>query len=119
MPDAEIGKNTSIGQGCFVQGKVGNNCKIQNNVAIYKGVIIEDHVLIGPSVVFTNDKHPRADGEWEIGKTIVRRGASIGANATIICGVDIGYGAMVGAGAVVTKDVPPEATVVGNPARIC
>jgi UDP-2-acetamido-3-amino-2,3-dideoxy-glucuronate N-acetyltransferase len=98
---------------------VGNNCKIQNNVSLYYGVELEDGVLCGPSCVFTNDKYPRAfiERRNEFLQTRVRRGATIGANATIMCGTTIGRFAMVAAGAVVTQDVPDHALVVGNPAR--
>ncbi len=118
---SRIGKNCVLGQnvvvGPFV--KVGNNCKIQNNVSLYYGVELEDGVLCGPSCVFTNDKYPRAfiERRNEFLQTRVRRGATIGANATVMCGVTIGQFAMVGAGAVVTQDVPDHALVVGNPAR--
>jgi acetyltransferase-like isoleucine patch superfamily enzyme len=96
---------------------VGEGVKIQNNVSVYAGVSIEDHVLVGPSAVFTNDRLPRATGDWELVTTRIRKGASIGGNATVVCGVEIGEGAMVGAGAVVTGDVEPYELVVGNPAR--
>ena len=118
---SRIGKNCVLGQnvvvGPFV--KVGNNCKIQNNVSLYYGVELEDGVLCGPSCVFTNDKYPRAfiERRNEFLQTRVRRGATIGANATVMCGVTIGQFAMVGAGAVVTQDVPDHALVLGNPAR--
>jgi len=118
---SRIGKNCVLGQnvvvGPFV--KVGNNCKIQNNVSLYYGVELEDGVLCGPSCVFTNDKYPRAfiERRNEFLQTRVRRGATIGANATIMCGTTIGQFAMVGAGAVVTQDVPDHALVLGNPAR--
>lgn len=109
-----IGSYTEIGQDV----KVGNNCKIEAYVFIPKGVIIEDDVFIGPHVVFINDKNPKASGEWVLKETLVKRGASIGSNSTIICGVTIGENALVGAGSVVTKDVPPNTVVVGNPAKI-
>jgi len=122
MQRAEIGDNCVIGQNCFIAPHVviGNGCKIQNNVSLYSGVILQDNVFIAPSVVFTNVINPRADIErkHEFAQTIVGEGATIGANATILCGITIGYYAFVGAGAVVTKDVPPYALVVGNPARI-
>jgi len=123
MGDVEIGENCTIGQGCFVQSgaRIGNNCKIQNNVSIYDGVILEDDVFIGPSAVFTNVRKPRADSvvaTSAYAKTIIRKGATIGANATIVCGIEIGEDAMIGAGTVVTKSVPPRVTVVGNPAGI-
>jgi len=121
--EAEIGKDCTVGQGCFIQDgvKIGDNCKIQNNVSLYKGVILEDDVFIGPSAVFTNVRKPRADSvvaTSAYAKTIIRRGATIGANATIVCGIEIGADAMIGAGTVVTKSVPPGVTVVGNPAGI-
>jgi acetyltransferase-like isoleucine patch superfamily enzyme len=120
--NAEIGKNCNIGKSVYIDKdvKIGNNVKIQNFVSIYKGVEIEDDVFIGPSVTFTNDLYPRAFiwGEDKIVKTKVKRGASIGANSTIICGITIGEYAMIGAGSVVTKDVPPFGLVYGNPARL-
>ncbi|WP_290901811.1 acyltransferase [Ferroglobus sp.] len=119
---ARIGRNCNIGKGVYIDTEVviGNNVKIQNFATIYKGVIIEDDVFIGPAVVFTNDLYPRAFiwGEEKIEKTIVRKGASVGANSTIICGVEIGEYAMIGAGSVVTKSVPPHALVYGNPAKL-
>ena len=121
MKDCEIGKNCNIGQNVVVSPEVvlGNNVKVQNNVSIYTGVICEDDVFLGPSMVFTNIVNPRSAiirrGQYE--KTIVRRGVSIGANATIVCGHSIGEYAFIGAGAVVTKEVLPYALVVGNPAR--
>jgi len=118
---AAIGANCSIGQNVFV-GKgvvIGNGCKVQNNVSVYEGVTLENGVFCGPSMVFTNVINPRAEIErkHEFKKTLVRRGATIGANATILCGVSIGRYAFIGAGAVVTKDVLDFALVVGNPAR--
>jgi len=100
--------------------RIGNRCKVEAFAALTPpspGVVIEDEVFVGPHACFTNDKHPHAKGDWKKATTLVKRGASIGANATILCGVTIGEGAMVGAGAVVTRDVPAGATVVGNPAR--
>lgn len=122
MGGATIGDNCSLGQGVFVADEVeiGNNCRIQNNVSLFTGVIIEDDVFIGPSVVFTNVKHPRINKptpKEEYARTTVKKGTSIGAGAVIVCGVTIGENAMVGAGAVVTKDVPAGVTVVGNPAK--
>lgn len=119
-----IGKNCSIGQNVNIANNViiGNNVKIQNNVSVYEGVELEDYVFCGPSMVFTNIKLPRSEfpqkGSEYYLKTLVKKSASIGANATIVCGVTIGEYAVIGAGAVVTKDVPPYALVVGNPARI-
>jgi len=117
---ANIGMNCIVSKDVYIDQavSVGNNCKIQNSVSIYKGVTIEDYVFIGPNVSFTNDKVPRAFNEdWKITPTRVKRGASIGANATIVCGIVIGEYAMVAAGSVVTKDVPPYALVMANPAR--
>ncbi|ACI18664.1 acyltransferase [Dictyoglomus thermophilum] len=121
LPHTVIGKNCVIGQNVMIgpRVKIGNNVKIQNNVSVYEGVEIEDDVFCGPSCVFTNVINPRAfiERKHEFKKTIVKKGATIGANATIVCGVTIGEYAFVGAGAVVTKDVPPYALVVGVPAR--
>ena len=120
---AVIGENCNIGQNVYVgyDVKIGNSCKIQNNVSVYDCVELEDGVFCGPSCVFTNDLTPRAmypKGRNGHIKTVVRKGATIGANATIVCGHEIGEFAMVAAGAVVTKDVPPYALVAGVPARI-
>jgi len=121
MPDCVIGERCNIGQNVVVSPGVtlGNNVKVQNNVSIYTGVVCEDDVFLGPSMVFTNVINPRSavNRRDQYAKTTVKRGASIGANATIVCGHDIGEFAFIGAGAVVTKDVPPYALVVGNPAR--
>ena len=144
MKDVKIGKNTKvyepanlfncrIGDNCIVgafaeigNAEVGNNCKIEANVFIPKGIKIEDNVFIGPHVCFVNDKHPKAcdasgklksNADWKPEKTIVKKGASIGANSTILCNIIIGENAMIGAGSVVVKDVPPNAVVAGNPAR--
>jgi len=121
MPDCIIGENCNIGQNVVVSPGVvlGKNVKVQNNVSIYTGVICEDDVFLGPSMVFTNVMNPRSavNRRNEYLKTIVKRGASIGANATIVCGHDIGEFAFVGAGTVVTKDVPAYALVIGNPSR--
>jgi len=138
-PECEIGKNTkiwhfshimsgcSIGEGCNIGQNVvispmvilGRNVKIQNNVSVYTGVICEDDVFLGPSMVFTNVINPRShvNRKNEYAQTIVRKGASIGANATVVCGNEIGQYAMIGAGSVITKPVQPFALVVGNPAR--
>lgn len=122
MPGAKIGAHCNIGQNVFIDNNavVGNNVKIQNNVSVYNSVVIEDDVFIGPSVVFTNVTNPRSfiERKSEFKKTIVRKGASIGANATLLCGIEIGNYALIGAGAVVTKDVPAFSIVTGNPARI-
>lgn len=121
MPNCTIGERCNIGQNVVVSPEVilGDNVKIQNNVSIYTGVICEDDVFLGPSMVFTNVINPRSavNRKDQYAKTIVRKGASIGANATIVCGHDIGKYAFIGAGAVVTKTVPDFALVVGNPAR--
>ena len=136
-PDAEIGPGTKIWQHCQVRagaqigaecnlGKnvyvdtgaiIGDRCKIQNNVSVYRGVSLADDVLVGPSAVFTNDLYPRASDDWQLSPTFVGKGATIGANATIVCGIEIGAYAMVGAGAVVTRNVEPHELVIGNPAR--
>ncbi|MCG8698948.1 MAG: N-acetyltransferase, partial [Bacteroidales bacterium] len=121
MPNCNIGKNCNIGQNVVVspQVKLGKNVKVQNNVSIYTGVICEDDVFLGPSMVFTNVINPRSavNRRNEYMKTTVKKGASIGANATIVCGNDIGMFAFIGAGAVVTKEVPDYALVVGNPSK--
>jgi UDP-2-acetamido-3-amino-2,3-dideoxy-glucuronate N-acetyltransferase len=117
---AVIGDRTSIGQGCYVGAvTIGRGCRIQNHVSLYDGVTVEDDVFLGPSCVFTNVKHPRAfvSRKHAFAPTLICRGASVGANATIVCGVTVGAFAMIGAGAVVTRDVPPYALVVGAPAR--
>jgi UDP-2-acetamido-3-amino-2,3-dideoxy-glucuronate N-acetyltransferase len=117
---ARIGAGCTLGRNVYVDTNVtiGDLVKIQNNVSVYQGVTLEDEVFVGPSAVFTNDLHPRArTRDWKITPTLVRTGASIGANATIICGVTIGEYAMVAAGSVVTRDVPPHQLVAGNPAR--
>ncbi|MFW5657908.1 MAG: acyltransferase [Bacteroidota bacterium] len=120
MQDSTIGENCNIGQNVVVSPGVilGKNVKVQNNVSIYTGVICEDDVFLGPSMVFTNIVNPRSAvvRKEQYVKTIVKKGASIGANATIVCGHDIGEYAFIGAGAVVTKNVKPYALVVGNPA---
>ncbi len=121
MQDCEIGENCNLGQNVVVSPEVilGNNVKVQNNVSIYTGVICEDDVFLGPSMVFTNVINPRSAimRKEQYLKTRIKRGASIGANATIICGIEIGNYAMIGAGAVVTKDVKPYALVIGNPSK--
>jgi UDP-2-acetamido-3-amino-2,3-dideoxy-glucuronate N-acetyltransferase len=121
MKDAVIGENCNLGQNIVVSPGVtlGNGCKVQNNVSIYTGVICEDYVFLGPSMVFTNVINPRAHviRKDEYKTTKVGQGASIGANATIVCGISIGQYALIGAGAVVIRDVPDFALVVGNPSR--
>ncbi len=121
MAGARVGRNCVLGQGSFVAGSVviGDGCKVQNNVSLFDGVTLEDEVFLGPSCVFTNVKHPRAaiSRRDAFEPTLVRRGATIGANATLVCGVTIGRFATVGAGAVVTRDVLDHALVVGVPAR--
>ena len=121
---SEIGKNCSVGQNVNIGNnvKIGNHVKIQNNVSVYEGVELEDYVFCGPSMVFTNIKVPRSEfpqrGSEYYQKTLVKKSASIGANATIVCGVTIGEYALIGSGAVVTKDVPDYALVIGNPGRV-
>lgn len=125
MKDCVIGEGCNIGQNVVISPcvRLGRNVKIQNNVSVYTGVILEDDVFCGPSMVFTNVTTPRAhvrrnDPGKDYLRTLVKRGASIGANATIVCGVTLGEYALVGAGAVVTRDVPAHAMVYGNPARL-
>jgi UDP-2-acetamido-3-amino-2,3-dideoxy-glucuronate N-acetyltransferase len=122
MAGARIGRRCNIGQNVVIAADVviGDNVKIQNNVSVYSGVILEDDVFCGPSMVFTNVINPRShvSRKHEYQATLVKRGASLGANATILCGHTIGRSAFIGAGAVVTKDVPDYALVVGNPGRI-
>lgn len=126
---ATLGKNCILSKGVYIDAGVhiGNNVKVQNGISIYHGVTIEDGVFCGPHCVFTNDRLPRSinpDGtlkdadDWVLSETLVKTGASIGAHATIVCGVTIGEWAMIGSGAVVTKDVPPYGLVYGNPARL-
>lgn len=118
--DVVLGENCVISKNVYIDEYVtiGSRVKVQNNVNIYHGVVVEDDVFLGPSMTFTNDMYPRSfNTEWEVTETVVKRGASIGANAVIRCGITIGEYAMVGAGSVVTKDVLSHALVVGNPAR--
>lgn len=129
MDGAKIGDGTIIGKNVFVDSNVqiGKNCKIQNNVSVFHGVTLDDGVFVGPHVCFTNDMYPRAvnpdmtlksASDWKVSETYVAKGASIGGNSTIRCGIKIGEWAMIGAGSVVTKDVPAYGLVVGNPARL-
>lgn len=118
--DAAVGENCIISKNVYLDAgvSIGSGVKIQNNVNVYHGVTVEDDVFLGPSMTFTNDRFPRAfNGDFPVSETLVKRGASIGANATIRCGIVIGEYAMVGSGSVVTRDVPPHALVAGNPAR--
>ena len=118
---AKIGRNCNIGKDVYidVDVEIGDNIKIQNCVSLYRGVKVEDDAFIGPHVVFTNDPYPRSfNRDWQVVPTLVKRGASIGANATILCDVTIGEYSMIAAGSVVTKDVPPHGLVMGNPARL-
>jgi UDP-2-acetamido-3-amino-2,3-dideoxy-glucuronate N-acetyltransferase len=121
MSGAVVGKNCNIGQNVMIapQAILGNNVKVQNNVSVYTGVVCEDDVFLGPSCVFTNVINPRSfiERKAEFKPTLVKKGASVGANATILCGITIGEYAMIGAGCVLTKDVPPYALVVGNPGK--
>ncbi len=121
MDGTVIGQNCNIGQGVFIEAgvRIGDNAKVKNNVALYTGVICEDNVFLGPNCVFTNVKNPRSfiERKNEFKNTIIKKGATIGANATIICGNTIGAYAMIGAGAVVTRDVPAYALMIGVPAR--
>lgn len=121
LPESEIGENCNIGQNVVIgpRSRIGNGCKVQNNISLYEGVTLEDYVFCGPSVVFTNVYNPRAEIRKmdQLRPTLVKRGATIGANATIVCGITIGEYAFIGAGAVVNRDVKPYALVAGNPAR--
>ena len=121
MANAVIGARCNIGQNVVISPgvRLGEGCKIQNNVSLYTGVTLEDHVFCGPSMVFTNVVNPRSEvvRKDEYRPTLVRRGASIGANATVVCGITVGQYAFIGAGSVVTRDVPDFALVMGNPAR--
>ncbi|MDR1292985.1 MAG: acetyltransferase [Clostridiales Family XIII bacterium] len=123
---ARIGKDCVVGKDAYVDHgvEIGDNVKIQNGVSVFSGVTLEDDVFVGPNAAFTNDHNPRAkNADWEITPTLIRRGASLGANCTIVCGHNVGEHAMVGAGSVVTKDVAPYDLVAGNPAlrigRVC
>ena len=116
---AMIGDDCNIGANVFIDAHVviGDRVKVQNNVSVYEGVTLEDDAFVGPAAVFTNDLNPRASDEWELTPTTVRKGASVGANATIVCGNELGEHCLVGAGAVVTRSVLPHQLVLGNPAR--
>jgi len=116
---AVIGAGVQLGANVFVDAgvRIGDRVKIQNNVSVYAGVELADEAFVGPAAVFTNDLNPRATGGWQLTPTFVRRGASVGANATIVCGYELGEHCLVAAGAVVTKNVAPHQLVLGNPAR--
>lgn len=125
--NSQIREGAVIGESCIISKdtyidagvRIGSRVKIQNGVSVYHGVTIEDDVFVGPNAAFTNDRVPRAfNADWKVTETMVRRGASIGANATVVCGHEVGEYAMVGAGSVVTKDVPSHGLVLGNPARL-
>lgn len=125
--NVQIREGASVGRDCIVSKDVyidhgvsiGDRCKLQNAVSVYNGVTIEDDVFVGPNACFTNDKVPRAfNAEWKVTTTMIRRGASIGANATLVCGIEIGEYAMIAAGSVVTRNVAPYELVMGNPARV-
>ncbi|WP_427042659.1 N-acetyltransferase (plasmid) [Fusobacterium sp. SB021] len=122
LNDSEIGKNCLIGQNVFIENgvKIGNNVKIKNNISLYSGVECEDDVFLGPSCVFTNVLNPRSfiERKHEFRKTLIKRGATIGANVTIVCGNTVGEYALIGAGSVITKDVPAYALMIGNPAKL-
>ena len=121
MPRARIGKNCKVGKGVYIDSgvRIGNNVKIQNYVSVYKGVSVEDDVLLGPHMTFTNDLYPRAFVDnYTVYETLIKKGASVGANATVVCGVTLNEYCMIAAGAVVLSDVPPFALVVGNPGRV-
>ncbi|MBQ0142675.1 MAG: N-acetyltransferase [Prevotellaceae bacterium] len=120
LPNAQIGENCNICSHCLIENdvKIGNNCTIKCGVQLWDGITLEDNVCIGANVTFTNDRYPRAkNAEWKLEKTLIKKGASIGAGSTILCGITIGENAMIGVGSVVTKDVPAGELWFGNPAR--
>lgn len=119
LPNASIGENCNICSHCFIENDVfiGNNVTIKCGVQLWDGITIEDNVFVGANVTFTNDKYPRSKADWQLLPTCIKKGASIGAGSTILCGVTIGENAMIGAGSVVTKDVPANELWVGNPAH--
>lgn len=121
LPEAKIGRNANIGEHCFIENEVtiGNNVTIKNGVSLWDGITLEDNIFIGTGVAFTNDLFPRSKNiRYKQEKTFIKEGASLGANATILAGITIGKSALIGAGAVVTKDVPDYALVYGNPAKV-
>lgn len=117
---AVIGKNCSFGQNVYVAPGViiGDGVRVQNGVSIYSGLIIEDYCFLGPHCTFTNDKYPRSVGSWKLEKTLLKKGCSVGANSTILCGITLGEYCMIGCGSTVIRSVPPKTLVVGNPAKI-
>ncbi len=120
LPNAQIGHNSNICSHCFIENDVvvGDNVTIKCGVQLWDGITIEDDVFIGANVTFTNDRFPRSkNGQWQLEKTVVRRGASVGAGAVVLCGIEIGENAMIGAGSVVTKSVPAGELWMGNPAK--
>lgn len=120
FPDATIGENCNICSHCLIENgaKIGNNCTIKCGVQLWDGITLEDNVFIGANVTFTNDRYPKSkNNDWKIEETLIKKGASIGAGSTILCGVTIGENAMVGAGSVVTKDIPANEIWIGNPAK--
>jgi len=119
--NAQIGENTILSKNVYIDFDVsiGANVKVQNNVSVYNGVTIEDDVFVGPSAIFTNDFRPRAvNPDWKVTPTLIKKGASIGAGATLVCGIEVDEYAMIGSGAVVNKSIPAHALVVGNPAKV-
>ena len=119
LPKAQIGENCNICANCFIENQVviGNNVTIKCGVLVWDGITLEDNVFVGANVTFTNDRYPRSHAHWKLERTMIRKGASIGAGSTLLCGITIGENAMIGAGSVVTKDVPAGELWYGNPAR--